>query len=81
LVNEVSLYYDARSENIRPNNILTHFNLIILWNYNFNSFNSKNLRNLARHNFWNSLRMTQSCRNMREWTSYKKVVLLYIILH
>jgi len=33
----------------RPNNILIHTNLIILWNFNFNSLNFKNLRNLARH--------------------------------
>jgi hypothetical protein len=33
----------------RPNNILIHFNLIILWKCNFNSLNFKNLRNLARH--------------------------------
>jgi hypothetical protein len=35
----------------RPNNIFMYLNLIILWNYNFDSLNFKNLRNLARHKF------------------------------
>ena len=51
----------------RPNNILIYFNLIILWNCNFNSFNFKNLCNLARHKYktpWGLHRDVETCRSV-----------------
>ena len=49
--------------------------------FNFNSFNSKDLRNLAKYKFWNSLGMTQRCQNMEEWTLYKEKIVIYIFMH
>jgi hypothetical protein len=64
-----------------PNNILIYLNLIILWNCNFNSLNFKNICNLLRHKFLNSLRMKQRCWNLQEWTLYEEIVLWYISVH
>jgi hypothetical protein len=47
-----------------PNNILMYLKLIMLGDSNYESYNFKNLRNLAKYKIWNSLRMTQMCRNM-----------------
>jgi hypothetical protein len=42
------VYYITQQQ---PNDILTYFNLLILWNCNFNSHNFKNSCNLMRHKF------------------------------
>jgi len=56
------MYHIAR---LRPNNILIYFNLIILWNCNFNSLNFKNLCNLARYKIfetpWGWHRDVETC--------------------
>ena len=56
----------------RPNSVLIYSNLVVLWNSNFNSFNFKNLRNLARHKCktpWGWHRDVETCRSIH-YTGY-----------